>query len=72
MADRVRELAIIHRLGDVDAAAELVAPRHLASVVGGGQDDHRDASRSLFGLHALEHLVAIEHRQVQIQKHQQR
>jgi hypothetical protein len=41
LADRLGETLIIHRLGDVDVAAQIVAALDLDLVVGGGEHDDR-------------------------------
>src|SRR4030066_1907761 len=70
LADGLGELLIVHRFGDVDVAAELIAPPYFSGIVGGGEDDHGYAFCALVLFHAFEHLVAAEHRHVEAEHYQ--
>ena len=69
--DGLGELLVVHWLGDVDVAAEFIAADHLAGIISGGEDDHRDAFGALVGLQTLQDLIAVEHRQVKVKQHQE-
>src|SRR6185369_7225380 len=66
--DRVDELLVFHRLGDVHVAAELITAFDLARVVGRGQHDDRQKGRPRIALEAAEHLDAVDTRHFDVEE----
>src|SRR5579883_703871 len=70
--DGLDEPLIVHGLGDVDAAPQLVAALDLPRVVGGGQHDDGDQGGPRVGLELAEDLDAVDARHLDVQQHQHR
>ena len=62
---------VVHRLGDVDVGAEIVAALDLAAVVGGRQHDDGRALEVRIALDLGEDVDAGHVRQVEVEQHQQ-
>src|SRR5688572_9993461 len=67
---RLRELIIIHRLLDVNIAAELVTALDLARIIRGGQHDHRQLVQLGIRLQATQHLDSVHFGHANVEQHQ--
>lgn len=66
--DRIAELVVFYRFGDIDVASELVAPGNLVGIIGGREHDDGDLPGPLVVLDAFKHLVAVEYGKVEIEE----
>ena len=68
----MREVLVVHGLGDIDIAAEIIAALNLYRVVRGGEHHHRAAFEVFVFFQPLEDGDPAHVRQVQIEQNQQR
>ena len=68
----MRELGEVHRLADVAVGAKPVAFQPILILDRRRENDDRQELRSRIGADSLQHLVAVELRQLQIQQNQLR
>src|ERR1700690_67759 len=66
------ERLVLHRFRDIDVASQFVAPLHFRGVVRGREYDDGDLTGALIVLNDLEHLVAVQNGQVQVEQNDQR
>src|ERR1700722_8451162 len=72
LANGVGEAFVVHRLGDVDIAAELVATLDFLGIVGRGEHHHRRTSQIFVFLEPPQDLDAAHVGQVEVEQDQQR
>src|SRR4051812_36147874 len=66
-ADGLEERLALHRLGDVDVAAQFVTAFDLARVVGRREHDHHQPLRDGVGAEAPQYLDAVQPRHLHVQ-----
>src|SRR5882757_11548333 len=72
LSNGVGKAFVIHRLGDVDVAAQLVAALDFLGVVGGGEHHDRRAPQILVVLDPLQDFDAGHVGQIEVEQNQQR
>src|SRR5258705_3633726 len=72
LANGVGEAFVIHRLGDVDVATELIATLYFTRIVGGGQHHDRRRSQIFVVLDPLQDIDACHVGQIVIEQDQER
>ncbi len=70
--DGLDERLVVHGLGDVDAASQLVAALNFARIVGRGQHDDGDQRRLRIGLELTQHLDAVNPRHLDVEQQEHR
>ena len=70
--DRLDKRLIVDGLGDIDAAAQLVAALDFARIIGGGQHDHRNQCGLRVGLQLAEDFNAVDSRHLDVEQEQDR
>src|SRR3954449_8284752 len=71
LADGMGEVLVVHGLGNVDIASEIIATLDLHRIVSGGENHHRAALEVLVLFQPLENVDPAHVRQVQIKQDEQ-